>query len=343
MVDNRLGRDGVTRRKFVASGAALPLLSVLSRSADAAEFTYKFSNAQDPTHPVNIRFREAAARILEATSGRLEIRVFPSGQLGSDSDQLAQVRNGAIEFCSQAGSTLSVLVPASGIANTGFAFSSYEQVWKAMDGNLGAYIRAQIEQRGVLTMSRPWDNGFRQISTSTRPIHTPQDLRGLKIRVPVAPMLTSVFQSLGAGPTPLNFSETYSALQTRLVEGEENALSTILTSKVYEVQKYISMTSHVWDNFWILGNKAAFERLPADVQAIARREFERAALEERADVVQLDETARKALTSRGLLFNEVDKATFRAALGKAGFYRKWRERFGAQAWALLEQVSGPLS
>jgi tripartite ATP-independent transporter DctP family solute receptor len=343
MDDSRQCAGGVTRRKFLAAGAAAPLFSIVSRRADAAEFTYKLANAQDPTHPVNIRAQQAADRIREATSGRLEIRLFPSGQLGSDSDQLTQVRNGAIEFCSQAGSTLSVLVPASGIANTGFAFGNYDLVWKAMDGNLGKYIRSQIEQKGVMTVSRPWDNGFRQISTSTKAIRTPADLRGLKIRVPVAPMLTSVFQSLGAGATPLNFSETYSALQTKLVEGEENALSTILTSKVYEVQKYISMTSHVWDNFWILGNRTAFQRLPTGIQDIVLREFDRAALEQRTDVAQLDQTVRKDLIAKGLQFNEVDKPAFRTALGQAGFYQKWRDKFGQHAWGLLEQASGPLA
>ena len=340
--DHRAAR-GLNRRAFIAAGAALPLMGILSRRADAAEFTYKLATAQDPTHPVNTRAQQAADRIREATHGRLEIRVFPASQLGSDSDQLSQVRNGSIEFCNQAGSTLSVLAPIAGIANTGFAFNSYDDVWKAMDGSLGNYIRAQIEKTGVVSVSRAWDNGFRQISTSSRPIHAPEDLRGLKIRVPVSPMLTSIFQSLGAGPTPLNFNELYSALQTKLVDGEENALPTIATSKIYEVQKYISMTSHVWDNYWILGNPAAFQRLPEEVRQIVKREFDRSGLDERADIAKQSDSLRTELANKGIQFTSVDRSAFRAALSKAGFYGKWREKFGHEAWALLEQTAGKLA
>lgn len=341
LFDNR-PKAGMTRRKFLATGAALPLIGLNPRRADAAEFTYKLATAQDPTHPVNNRAREAASRIREATGGRLEIRVFPASQLGSDSDQLTQVRNGGVEFCNQAGSTLSVLVPIAGIANTGFAFNGYDDVWKAMDGELGKYIRAQIDKTGILSVSRAWDNGFRQITTSTKAVRAPGDLHGLKIRVPVSPMLTSIFQSLAAGPTPINFNELYSALQTKLVDGQENALPTISTSKIYEVQKYISMTSHVWDNYWILANPQAFQRLPPDVQQIVRREFDRSALDERADIARLSESLRTELVAKGLQFSSVDRPAFRGALSKAGFYQKWQGKFGTQAWDLLQQTTGSL-
>jgi tripartite ATP-independent transporter DctP family solute receptor len=347
MDNNDRARGKMTRRKFVAGTAALPLalplFGILSRRADAAEFTYKLATAQDPTHPVNVRAQEAANRIREATNGRLEIRVFPASQLGSDSDQLSQVRSGGVEFCNQAGSTLSVLVPSAGIANTGFAFNGYADVWKAMDGGVGSYIRKQIEKVGIVSVSQAWDNGFRQVSTSTKQIHTPADLQGLKIRVPVSPMLTSVFQSLGAGATPINFNELYSALQTKLVEGQENALPTIETSKIYEVQKYIAMTGHVWDNYWILGNPMAFRRLPPDIQTIVKREFDRSGLDERADIARLSDSLKAELIGKGVQFNDVDRPAFRDALSKAGFYKKWQEKFGAEAWGLLEQTTGKLA
>ncbi|MDE2298805.1 MAG: TRAP transporter substrate-binding protein, partial [Burkholderiales bacterium] len=250
-------RAGLTRRQCLTGAAALPLVTMLPRRAHAAEFTYKLATGQDPSHPVNKRAQEAIDRIREATKGRLEIRLFPANQLGSDTDLMSQVRNGGVEFFNQASSVLSTLVPAAGIVNTGFAFTDYDQVWKAMDGPLGRYVRDQIEKVGLLTMSKPWDNGFREITTSTKPIHTPDDLRGLKLRVPAAPMLSSLFTALGASPTPINFNEVYSALQTKLVEGQENPLAIISTARLYEVQKYCSVTNHVWDAYWILGNRKA--------------------------------------------------------------------------------------
>ncbi|QBC30845.1 TRAP transporter substrate-binding protein [Pandoraea sp. XY-2] len=337
----------INRRTFLKAGAALsvaaPLVSVSGRAFSAPQFSYKLATGQDPSHPVNVRAKQAAERILKATGGRLEIRVFPSNQLGSDTDLLSQIRNGGVEFINMAASVLSTLVPAAGIANTGFAFPDYDHVWKAMDGDLGKYMQAQIGKAGMLAMSRPWDNGFRQITSSTKPIRTPDDLHGFKIRVPVAPMLISLFQSLKAGPTPINFNELYSALQTRLVDGQENPLPIISTAKLYEVQKYVSMTSHVWDAYWILGNPAAFKRLPSDVQAIVLTEFDRAATEERADIAALNSTLSQSLASKGLQIVDADKQAFREQLSKTSFYRDWRAKFGAQGWDLLQQTTGALA
>src|SRR3954449_13574090 len=258
----------ITRRTLMTVGAGLPLYGVINGRASAAEFRYKLATGQDPTHPVNIRAQQAINRIREATSGRLEIKLFPANQLGSDTDLLSQVRYGAVEFFNLSSSILATLVPVTGIVNTGFAFPDYEAVWKAMDGDLGAYVRAQIAKVGLLPASRAWDTGFRQITSSTGPIRAPEDLRGLKIRVPPSPMLTSLFKALEAGPSPINFNELYSALQTKVVEGQENPLPIIATTKLYEVQKYCSLTGHVWDGYWILANRRAWQGLPEDLRAI---------------------------------------------------------------------------
>ncbi|WP_022982404.1 TRAP transporter substrate-binding protein [Ideonella sp. B508-1] len=331
------------RRHLLAGTAALPLFSILPRRADAAEFTFKMATGQDPTHPVNKRAQEAIDRIKVATNGRLEIRLFPANQLGSDTDLMSQVRNGGVELFNQASSVLSTLVPAAGIVNTGFAFSDSEQVWKAMDGGLGKYVRAQIEKVGLLTLSKPWENGFRQITTSTRPISSPDALKGLKLRVPAAPMLSTLFTALGASPTPINFNEVYSALQTKLVEGQENPLAIIATARLYEVQKYCSLTNHVWDAYWILGNRRAIERLPKDIQEVMFREFDRAASDERADIAALSKSLRADLGAKGLQFVDVDKAAFKVALGKTSFYKDWRAKFGDEAWKLLEESAGALA
>ncbi|MEJ8810325.1 TRAP transporter substrate-binding protein [Variovorax ureilyticus] len=343
MTQPQTSRAGLTRRQCLAGAAALPLIAALPRRAHAAEFTYKLATGQDPSHPVNKRAQEAIERIKEATKGRLEIRLFPANQLGSDTDLLAQVRNGGVEFFNQASSVLSTLVPAAGIVNTGFAFTDYDQVWKAMDGPLGKYVRGQIEKVGLLTMSKPWDNGFRQITTSTKPINTPDDLKGLKLRVPSAPMLSTLFTALGASPTPINFNEVYSALQTKLVEGQENPLAIIATARLYEVQKYCSLTNHVWDAYWILGNRKAVDRLPKDIQEIVLREFDKSADDERADIAALSKSLRGDLQAKGLQFVEADKKAFKATLTKSTFYKDWRGKFGEDAWKLLEESAGSLA
>jgi len=343
MSDKSSNRFVVSRRGFLAGSAALPLCSIITRRGYAAEFTYKYATGQDPTHPVNTRAQEAINRIREATAGRMEFRLFPANQLGSDTDLLAQVRNGGVEIFNLSASILATLVPVAGIVNTGFAFPDYAAVWKAMDGALGAHINGAINKVGLLVVAPMNDNGFRQVTTSTRQINKPEDLKGLKIRVPLAPMLTSVFKELGAAPSPINFNELYSALQTKIVEGEENGLAIIATTKLYEVQKYCAMTGHVWDGFYVLANRRAWERVPQDIRAIVTRELAHSAEDQRADVAQLSISLRQDLTAKGLQFNDVDRDLFRAALHKTTFYQDWKQKYGEEAWNVLEASVGKLA
>jgi TRAP-type transport system periplasmic protein len=334
----------ITRRTLATlSAAAVPLLAYRPRPARAADFTYKVATNLAPSHPMNTRIMEAGERITKATNGAVVLRLFPNSQLGTDTDMLSQLRNGAIEFFTLSGLILSTLVPAASINGIGFAFKSYDQVWPAMDGKLGAFIRAEIEKHGILAMEHIWDNGFRQTTTSTKPIMSPADFRGMKLRVPVSPLWTSMFTALGASPTSINFSEVYSALQTRIVDGEENPLAIIDSGKLYEVQKYCTLTNHMWDGFWFLANRRAFERLPKDAQTIVMREVNASALQERTDVAALNQALQGKLTTAGLAFNTVDPAPFRDVLRTAGFYKDWRAKYGDAAWQTLESAVGELS
>jgi tripartite ATP-independent transporter DctP family solute receptor len=332
----------ITRRSLLASATALPLFSIVSHRADAAEFELKYATGQDPTHPVNVRAKEALDRIREATSGRVNIKLFPANQLGSDTDLLAQVRNGSVEFFNLSSLILSTFVPLSGITSVGFAFKNYDDVWKAMDGDLGNFIRAEIAKTPIFTVSKIWDNGFRHITSSTREIKTAADLKSFKVRVPPAPPLTSLFKALDAAPSPINFNELYTALQTKVVEGQENPLAIIATARLYEVQKTCSLTSHVWDGYWVLGNKRAFAKLPADLQQIITRELDKSATDQRADVAKLSTSLIADLKAKNITFVDVQQDDFRKKLAGTGFYGEWKTKYGAAAWDLLEKVSGKL-
>ncbi|MDB5855183.1 MAG: dicarboxylate transporter, DctP subunit [Herminiimonas sp.] len=332
----------LTRRALLAKAAAIPLFSIISHRADAAEFELKYATGQDPTHPVNLRAKEALDRIREATSGRVNIKLFPANQLGSDTDLLAQVRNGSVDFFNLSSLILATFVPISGITSVGFAFKNYDDVWKAMDGELGAYIRAEIAKTPIFTVSKIWDNGFRHITSSTREIKSPADLKGFKVRVPPAPPLTSLFTALEAAPSPINFNELYTALQTKVVEGQENPLAIIATARLYEVQKSCSLTSHVWDGYWVLGNKRAFQKLPADVQQIISREIDKSGTDQRADIAKLTGTLKADLQTKGISFTDVRQEDFRKKLASTSFYSEWKTKYGAAPWGLLEKVTGKL-
>jgi tripartite ATP-independent transporter DctP family solute receptor len=277
------------------------------------------------------------------TKGRVDIQIFPSSQLGSDTDVLSQLRNGGVEFFTLSGLILSTLIPAASISGIGFAFNDYPSVWKAMDGELGAFIRGQIGKANIVAMDKIWDNGFRQITSSTKPIASPADLKGFKIRVPVSPLWTSMFKALDAAPTSINFAEVYSALQTKIVDGQENPLAIIATAKLYEVQKYCSVTNHMWDGFWFLANRRAWEKLPADLQAIVAKHINAAGVKERADVAELNAGLQKDLAAKGMTFNQPDALAFRDQLRKAGFYSEWKGKYGDEAWAILERSVGKLA
>ena len=212
-----------------------------------------------------------------------------------------------------------------------------------MDGALGAYVRAAIGKSGLFAFAKMWDNGYRQITSSTHPIASPEDLRGFKIRVPVSPLWTSMFKAFGASPASINFNEVYSALQTKVVEGQENPLALIQIAKLYEVQKYCSLTGHMWDGFWMLANQGAWDALPPDLQEIVARNWSAGALKQRDDIVKLNLGVQGDLEKLGMVFNKPDAAAFRAVLKAAGFYTEWREKYGAEAWALLEKYSGELA
>ena len=185
-------KTNLTRRGFI--GAAATLTTVLTfgirRASATPAFEYKYGTNVPATHPLTARALEAAEKIRKESDGRFELKVFPNNQLGGDTDMLSQVRSGALEFFSVSGvAGLSTVIPAGSMYGIGFAWPDYPTVWRAMDGELGALFRKQINGAGLFVMDRIWNSGFRQITTRSKPIVKPEDLAGLKIRVPVSSLL----------------------------------------------------------------------------------------------------------------------------------------------------------
>ena len=336
----------INRRSLMANtlaGAVLAPAVLRISKVHGAEFTLKYANNSPVTHPLTIRTKEAMEAIAKETGGKVDIQVFPNSQLGSDTDMLSQLRSGAIEFFTLSPLILSTLVPKASVSGIGFAWPGYDKVWPAMDGEFGAYVRAEIAKSGLVAFDKMYDNGFRQITSSTKPIASPADLDGFKIRVPPSPLWTSMFKAFGAAPLSINFSEVYSALQTKVAEGQENPLAIINAAKLYEVQKYLAKTNHMWDGFWFLANGKLWATLPKDVQAVITKHVDAHAIKQREDIAQLNATLETELTGKGIVFNAVDNTKFREKLASAGFYKEWQEKFGPEAWALLEKYAGKVS
>ncbi len=331
----------LSRRAFVAAAGATVFAGLSAGRARAAEFNYKLATDLPPTDPMNVRFSAAIEAIEKDTDGRLSIRLFPSSQLGSITEELNYVRSGALEFyCCGYGNQIPV-APLAGINSLAFAWSSYDRVWPAMDGELGAFLAAEVAKTGTIQhISKPFDVGFRQITSAAKPIHEAGDLRGFKIRVPPAPILATLFSAFGASPTNLSFGELYSALQTGLVDGSDNPLWVLNAMRIHEVQKHIAITNHSWDAFVPVANNRAWARLPADIREIVVKRFDEAALGQRADVAALEARAEKALTANDVTIYRPAVGAFREALAKTDYYTTWRTRIGDAGWSVLQKATG---
>jgi TRAP-type transport system periplasmic protein len=334
----------VSRRSLLKSAAGVIAAGSLLKSpavlAQAAPLKLKFGNDLPATHSVNVRLKEAIESIGAETNGQVAISLFPNNQLGSDTDMMTQLRSGALELATMPGTVLSTLIPTASLTGVGFAFTSYDKVWAAMDGEVGKFIRGNVEKAGLVPFEAMWDNGFRQITSSTHAIKTPEDLANFKIRVPVVPLWVAMFSALGAAPVSIPLNEAYSALQTKIADGQENPLALIESAKFYEVQKFCSLTNHSWDGFWLLSSARIWKNIPQDAQKVMQKHFNAAAKKQRDDIVQANTEYQKNLESKGLTFNTTQADAFQAALAKTSFYKDAKAKFGNEAWSLLQKYAG---
>ena len=332
-----------TRRPIVRGvGAGLLLSALPFRRARADTLRLSMGSPMPQAHPATTCLVEALDAVRAESDGRIDITLYPDSQLGSELSMQSQLRSGAIAFTLTSASSLQTLAPLAGIPGLAYAFPDYVPLWAALDGGpLSERIREALAKFGLKAF-RVVDNGFRDVITGARPVEAVGDLQGLKIRVPPSPLLTSLFRALGAAPTTINLAETYAALQTRVADGMENSLPQIEATRVYEVQKYLSRTGHFWDGLWILAHGRTWDALTQDARALIGHHFDAAVERQRQAFVQMNAQAEVRLRAKGLVVSNPDRAPFRAALERAGYYAEWKGRFGAEAWSALERYTGPL-
>lgn len=335
-------RRDLSRRTFLTS-AAVGSAAVVIRAQRPAEFRFAQYHNQTAESPLHQRLVEMWAAIRKESGGRVETQIFPENNKhpGSDPAVLQLLVSGDIQFFTLMGGIIGNVAPAANVQQVPFAFRSAAHAHTAMDGALGAYLRQEMAAKGIVGFPvGAFDNGMRQIAGRTRPVRTPADLAGLKMRVPDGRMFDDMFRALGAEPVTVNSSGIYGALKSGTVDAQENPLAYMHLFRHYDVMKYVSMTNHMWSGFNLIANIAAWRRLPDDLKAIVERHAARAVRLQRQDQERANTDARAALASRGLAFNDVDTAPFRAKL--AGVYVAWKEILGSTCWSLLETEVGRL-
>ncbi len=302
-----------------------------------ARFHYRLGANQPEASPTARRLAEMAEAILRDTDGAFRLNVFPESRLGSDPQMFADLRAGALEFY-LSGALLGGVAPLSALPLLPFAFSNSTAVFAALDGALGDMIRKELADAGLHAFRRSWQNGFHHITTSTRPIESADDFAGLKIRTPGGAFAADFFRTLGAEAGMVPFSGMYDALKAKTFDGQSDPLAIVQSLRLYEVQKYLSLTAHWWTGFTLIANAASWQALPAEVRAVVERNADKFALLQRADIEAVNAAGADALARHGMIVNVADTANICARLGD--FTARWRARFDPAAWALLEAAAG---
>ncbi len=324
-----------SRAAFIGTAA----LAAGPRTAKAAQFEFKVGTENPVDHPNTTRLNQMCAAIEQESGGRVRIQQFPNSQLGNGPAMLSQVRLGALDFMQVSAFVLGSVVPPAGIASLGFAFKDADEAIRVMSGGaISDYIHREALSKGFQTFRTMWSGGMFQLTTGAVPIKTPADMRGLKIRVQPSKIVVDLFKELGASPTSLSASEVYTALQTRVVDGNANALGGIEGYKLYEVQKYVSMTNHGWAGLWLIVNADTWQKLPSDLRDVIERNNTKFAAAEHAEMKAADQAVAGRLAQQGMAINQVDQAAFVAAL--RNYYKQWADAFGAAEWQMLQRSLG---
>lgn len=305
------------RHLFTAAALALA-------AAPVGAQTFQLSHNAAPGNPKDVASKKFAELVEQKSGGRLKVDVGGAAQFGDDAETITNMRLGTIALSANSQGTTSAVVPEIALLGLPFLFQSLDQAEKVMDGHAGEMIAAAAEKQGLEILAW-WNNGIRETSNSKHPITKPDDLKGLKIRTPPDPMTIDIFTALGASATPMAFSELYIALQQGVVDGQENPLINIYSSKLHEVQPYISMTNHKFESTPFIMSKMIYDTLSPEDQTILRAAAKEAGALNRQMVRDQSAELRGQLEAAGIKINDVDPQPFVDATQPV--YDKWRKDY----------------
>lgn len=292
----------------------LSTITVLGQSTKTK--VMKVSNNQQPTHPVNIALESFKKEVEERTNGSITVKIFPSAILGDDNTNMDQVRLGVIESAITMGAIGNLVMgsndPLSMFEELPFLFPDAASARKAWDGPIGERYIALGAKHGLKVLCF-WENGFRNMTNNVRPIVGPEDMKGIKFRIAPSEIRQVLFKTLNATAIPMAFAELFTGLQQGTVQGQENPLSIIQTSKFYEVQKYLSLSRHIYNTATFYVNPAWFNSLTKDEQKIIQEASEHARDYMRKLNDDFEANALSFLESKGMKINKVDSAAFAKA------------------------------
>ncbi len=298
------------------------------------QITMKFGHGADPENPRHLGAVKFGELVKAKSNGRMIVEVYHSASLGSDEQMVEQLRSGVSQFAAPGSGTVAPLEPKLSVLDMPFRFKDFEQAWKILDGPLGQELAANLPQKDLRVLGY-WENGFRNMTNSKRPINSPDDLKGLKMRVPNWEVSVAAFKAMGAQVTPLAWPEVYMALQQGVVDGQENPYANTAGAKLYEVQKYLSVTRHQYSPLTILVSEKFWKTLSAEDQKILQDAVKEAGAYQRNLVKDSEDKLLADLKSKGMQVNTPsDLKPFQDRV--ASVYEDYKPKMGDVLQKLLD-------
>jgi tripartite ATP-independent transporter DctP family solute receptor len=330
-----------TMLKTTALGAAQALaLPYLAREgfAQTPAQTLKLTFADTRNHPLYQVLLRFADNVKKKTNGAIEVQVFSTGELGSQTNILTGLQTGIIDLCAHTSGYIDTLIPQFQVMDLPFLFPDLATGEKVLDGPVGKQLADLMPPKGIYGLSYGhW--GWRVTSTIDRKVPKPEDMKGLKIRVQPGPIFADMFRAVGANPIAIDYSEIYLALSQHTLEAIETPIIALPSAKHYEVVKTVNLTNHVYNAGVMMVSKRKFDSLPANLQDTLRAAAHELTGDWRKTMAEKTEETSGFLKEKGLTINEVDRAAYRKATD--GVYTKYRDIIGGDLVdAVMKQVGG---
>jgi len=323
------------RRTIASVIAGAALLVATSSFAQYAERTIKWTNGVNEDHSVGLGVKKMQEVLNARTGGKMKINAFWGGSAGGDLAGAQATRAGTQEIVCTSGSALVGIVKELGAFDLPFLFANEKEAYAVMDGPAGKYFNNKLEEAGLVNLAY-WENGFRNLTNSRRPVGKIEDFDGVKVRVMQNTIFLDTFKTLGANPTPMAFGEVFTSLETKTIDGQENPFSTIETAKLYEVQKYLSITRHAYSPFFVLYSKKLWDQLNPQEQAVLREAALEGQTVQRDASRAQDEKSLAILRAKGMLITEFSPAEKARVVAKLKpVYDKHVPNIGAEAVTVM--------
>lgn len=306
-----------------STAAAMTLAVGLAAQANAAELVFAHgANAGNPRYDAANMF---AGLVASCSAGELTVNVAPSATMGNDAEMITSVQSGVIQMSANSQGAMGQVVPEVGMLGLPFLFSSLNDAWKVLDGEVGALIDKKAQAAGMKVVGY-WDNGIRNVTHTKKHIATPADIKGMKIRTPPDEVTLAMFNALGANPAPLAWSELPSALRSGAFEGQENPLTNIHSAKLHEITPYISMTGHKYETTPVVAGLAWWNGLSDAHRACIGDAVTQAGWYQRGRSQVDNQALRAKMEAEGAKFLDVDQSIFAAAT--ASVYDLYSDKYG---------------